>query len=134
MKLQLKVALPFERSDLDAMQAKVRAAATEAGFDSDTIIYLVYAIEEIGANVLVHSGASWMEIRFEPTPEGAELSFLDDGEEFDPVESAGYLDEPVVSEYVSGHLGLWTLKQMPFRQTWAREGGVNHLRFSAKKP
>ena len=132
--LSVKLKLPFEREDLDSMQNQLRVAASTAGFNANSIVYLVYAVEEIGANVLIHSGASWMELRFDPTDKGGILSFLDDGEEFDPVESAGYLDEPVISEYVSGHLGLWTLKQMPFKQSWRRVDGINHLRFTAIAP
>jgi anti-sigma regulatory factor (Ser/Thr protein kinase) len=132
--LSLKQALPFGREELDAMQAQVRAAAVTAGFSAETITYLIYAVEEIGANILVHSGATWLELRFESTGHEGVLRLLDDGEEFDPVDAAKLMDEPVISEHLAGHLGLWTLKRMPMQQSWRRIEGVNELSFKVTRP
>lgn len=128
--LSVKINLLFGREELSAVEAQVRAEALAQGFDAKTAASLVYVVEEIGANVLVHSGAHWLEVRFQATDNGAVLCFLDDGEEFDPIEAAQLMDAPVISEFVTGHLGLWTLKRLPFKQTWRRNGNVNELSFS----
>jgi anti-sigma regulatory factor (Ser/Thr protein kinase) len=131
--LSIKQSLPFGREEVDAMQAQLRAAATAAGFSAETITYLVYAVEEIGINILMHSQASWLELRFEASPSEGVLKMLDDGEEFDPVEAAQLMDEPVISEHLAGHLGLWSLKRMPLVQAWRRVDGVNELSFTAAR-
>ncbi len=131
--LRIKTQLPFGREELSALQDQVRAAAVAGGLSAKTAANLVFAIEEIGANILVHSGASWMELRFEAVDPGAVLYFDDDGEEFDLVEAAELMDEPVISEHLSGHLGLWTLKRMPFKMVWKREDGMNRLSISVVK-
>jgi anti-sigma regulatory factor (Ser/Thr protein kinase) len=132
--LSVKQRLPFGREELSALQAQLRTAALAAGFDAKTVGNLVYVVEEIGANILVHSNATWMELRFEPTANGGILSLLDDGEEFDPVDASKLMDEPVISEHLEGHLGLWTLKRMPFQQAWRRVDGVNAISFTATRP
>jgi anti-sigma regulatory factor (Ser/Thr protein kinase) len=116
------------------LQAELRAVALAAGLSPKTAAQLVYVVEEIGSNILVHSNAHWMELRFAPDADGWVLTLLDDGDEFDPVDAAKLMDEPVISEHVTGHLGLWTLKRMPFEQSWRRVGGVNELRFRAARP
>lgn len=131
--LSVKLKLPFGREELSDLQAKVRAEAFIAGLDPKSASNLVFVIEEIGVNILVHSGATWMELRFEPGNQSV-LTFLDDGEEFDSIEASKLMDEPVISEHMSGHLGLWILKRLPFQQVYAREGGLNVLRFQGSTP
>ena len=131
--LSLKKTLPFGREELSAIQDRVRAEALSAGLDTKSAANLVFVVEEIGANILVHSGATWMEVKFEATAEGGTLLFRDDGEEFDPIEASQLMDQPVISEFVSGHLGLWILKRLPIVQTWRRVDNVNELRFNLKR-
>ena len=125
--LRVKLSVPYTREELNALQDQVRAEAARAGITAKLTGSLIYATEEIGSNILVHSGATWMEVGFEAQAPGGRLTFDDDGEEFDPLEAAELMDEPVISEHVSGHLGLWTLKRLPFKMDWRREGTVNHL-------
>jgi anti-sigma regulatory factor (Ser/Thr protein kinase) len=125
--LRVKLSVPYTRAALDALQTQVRAEAAQVGISAKIIGSLIYAIEEIGSNILVHSGATWFETCFEPQAPGGRLTFDDNGEEFDPLEASDLMDEPVISEHVSGHLGLWTLKRLPFKMTWHRQNNVNHL-------
>lgn len=131
--LLMKKPVPFGREELSAIQDRVRAEALGAGLDTKSAANLVFVVEEIGANILVHSGATWMEVKFEATQDGGSLLFRDDGEEFDPIEASQLMDQPVISEFVSGHLGLWILKRLPMVQTWQRVAGVNELRFDIKR-
>lgn len=128
-----RLTVPFGRPELTTLQEQMRVEAWMSGVDPKQAASLVFVVEEIGANILVHSGATWMELGFEPGEGWAKLSFRDNGEDFDPIEASKLIDEPVINELVSGHLGLWILKRLPFEQSWQRNDGVNELVFTLKR-
>lgn len=105
-------------TDLDVTLADVPAPVKAA---------VMVAADEIFANIVRHSNASYWSLRVDRmhAPEGVRLVFEDDGAEFDPLK----MDDPDISLSVDqrpvGGLGIFIVKKTMCPVVYERKDGKN---------
>jgi anti-sigma regulatory factor (Ser/Thr protein kinase) len=105
----------------------------EQGADENLSWDLVCAADEIIANVIEHSQASWVEwnMDIEPASGKARLEFRDNGAEFD-VSKAAREAEKAAGDGTQRHLGLLLVKSVADGLDYRRQDGrVNVLELAA---
>ena len=127
--LQLQVAV-----DRQGLRHAARALSTwlaEGGITGDAAYGAELALEEIGSNLLRHSGpqgtATCLRVEAEQRANELELRLLDNGPPFDPTRAAVPDLELPIHERPIGGLGLLLVRRMAAGWSYARTPEGNRL-------
>lgn len=90
---------------------------------------LMVAADEIFANIVRHSRATWwsLEVELNHNPRLVRLTFTDDGTPFDPLEARDPDTSMSVQHRDEGGLGILIVKRTMSPISYRREGGLNIL-------
>lgn len=121
---------PLKRRHIDQIRRQLSAECDAKNLPANCKTMLLSVADEICCNVMDHSGANWLEVGLQLQGQEAVFKASDDGVAFDPVEAAGYMDEPLIEEGVDRHLGLFMLSRMKESLSYRRHAGVNEFTFT----
>ena len=84
-------------------------------------------LDEICSNIVKHSGATCFEVDLEEkeNPECVKMSFIDDGDEYDPLSHTDPDTTLSAAERPIGGLGIMMVKKMSDSITYERVGNRN---------
>ena len=121
----MDLTLPAVATSLPSFQAALDRVCAHAGLAAEVRNDLQVVLDEVCSNVFKHAyahaatpGALRLIVRHRPRPAAIELTFIDQGQAFDP------LSVPVpdltlpLDERPLGGLGLHLVRQMTDRQSW----------------
>jgi len=84
--------------------------------------------DEVVSNIVRCSGATTFTLGFDRTAEGLVLSFVDDGQPFDPTQDIPTPDvAAALKDRSIGGLGIFMVKKMSKKISYRREEGLNHM-------
>lgn len=118
--LQLESAEALSRFAADAMQA--------SGLDEATRLATLAVVEELGANVMEHSQAAWLEIDLAAREGVAFVMLRDNGKAFDPSAAIRRVSQGfVLEDRVDRSLGLYIVRQLARAIAYTRDGAEHNL-------
>ena len=135
--IRLKLSRGLNQGTLDELRLAAKMLMEEANVDHGQRAAVAAVVEELGTNVMEHSGAFWLELGIVAADHVTCLSLSDNGPEFDPVkiiQSRDFSADIATDEGRS--LGLFMLKQLTESMRYLREeGGINRviLQLAARK-
>ena len=99
----------------------------QTGVDQKIISKINVIVDEIYSNIAYYSNSLWAKVRFKREPKTITLTFIDNGKEYNPLES----DDPDITlsaeERAIGGLGIMMVKKMADDIQYKYESGENTL-------
>lgn len=126
--LRLEAVHGLRMQTVDAVAAHAAEAVKAEGLDSASSFAAETVAEELCANVLEHSDASWLQLSIGEHEGHGLVSVIDNGFPFDPAEAIRALQQGfVLAERTDRHLGLYIVQQLSHLVTYRRMNGENHV-------
>lgn len=121
--LRLQPLAGLKLQSAEALSRFVIAAMQASDLDEPTRLAVVAVTEELGANVMEHSQAEWLEIELAAEGEVAFVRLCDNGRPFDPSAAMRRITQGfVLEERVERSLGLYIVRQLARAIAYTRDG------------
>jgi anti-sigma regulatory factor (Ser/Thr protein kinase) len=130
--MRVKLEKPYTGDAFRASRETLANYWLGLGLDENLAWDLVCAADEIIANVIEHSTATWVEWEadYSSATNTAKLLFRDNGGEFD-LSAALIQAEAAAGDGTSRHLGLLVVKAAVDKVAYHRHSGINEVEMAA---
>jgi anti-sigma regulatory factor (Ser/Thr protein kinase) len=131
--------IPHRIERLPALLDEIQQFAESARWDSLFSAQLLLVVEELVVNAVSYGGRDpdegWVDVRFDRIEDGLSIVITDNGQPYDPFESAPEpdLDLDLDSRPVGG-LGVHFVKEMTDTQTYVRTESGNRITLLKRWP
>ncbi len=126
------ITLRGDRAELTRLQGFADEFAHKCGLPDDERSRLLIILEELFTNAVAHgrqpySAAGHITVALGWKVGRLRISFIDDGQPFDPLAFRGPELERAAEERAIGGLGIHIVRSLVDRARYRRRGGRNHL-------
>jgi serine/threonine-protein kinase RsbW len=130
--MKASITLRGEHAELTRLQAFADEFSHGCGLPDDDRSRLLVILEELFTNAVTHGSTPHSAARNITVALGwrtgrLRISFVDDGQPFDPLAFRGPDLEGAAEERVIGGLGLHIVRSLVHQARYRRKGGRNHL-------
>jgi len=129
--MRASVTLRGEQAEFSRLQAFAEQFAYENGLPDDELSRLLVILEELFTNAVMHGNGPHSErnviVALGWRRGRLGISFVDDGQPFDPLAFRGPDLETATQERTLGGLGIHIVRSLVHQARYRRDGGRNHL-------
>jgi anti-sigma regulatory factor (Ser/Thr protein kinase) len=121
----------LDRHRIDGLFRDLAAALAEAGVPRGAAFAVNTVAEELCANIMEHSGATWLELGLTGGAQRVNVRLRDDGRPFDPAERLNHLSpQEALQGQEERHLGLYMVRHLAQGFRYRRDpDGCNQVDF-----